>query len=182
MKKLIITLIFLFLNIFGFAQEKIENSKNLKTNIEKESKDINSFKFVTSLWTAHINDNDIYNNKTNLLALEYGNQKYSISGGYFKNSFYKDSYAISLNRYFRPFSEKRIYFITSVGLVKGYYEYNYIIDSSTGKVLKKARIPTHIKDDFMIGGNIGLGYKITDDISISLLYLGAFTSFLSIRL
>lgn len=94
---------------------------------------------IRSIYRVHISDNDIYDNKTDLLALEYRPVKnFRVYFGYFKNSFYNDSYVLGTGKYLRLFeSFNNFYFTLGVGIVKGYNKVNYIYDHESDKVVKK---------------------------------------------
>ena len=141
-------------------------------------------RLIGSIYTAHISDNDVYNNKTNLLALEYRPiQDFGVYFGHFKNSFYHDSYVLGVGKYLRPFeSFNNFYFLLGVGMVKGYDKVNYIYDCESSKVIKKSKFDTNIGGDFIIGGNIGIGYDITKYLSINFSYVGAFVSTINLKL
>lgn len=139
-------------------------------------------RLVGSIYTIHTNDNDIYNNNTNLIGLEYRPLKdFGVSIGYFKNSFDNDSYLLSVGKYLRP-SERfnDFYFTLGVGIVKGYEKENYIYQD--GEIVKKSKFNTNIGGDYIIGANLGFGYDITDYFSINVSYVGAFVSTISLKL
>lgn len=164
-----ILLFFSLLNSLVFSQEKIFNSE---------------FRLIGSIYTRHSSDNDVYNNKTDLIALEYQPIKnLGIYFGHFKNSFYNDSYVIGVGKYLRPFENfNNFYFSLGLGLVKGYDKVSLIYDSNTKDIIKKSKFDTHIGGDFIVGGNVGIGYDLTDYISINMSYVGAFISTINIKL
>lgn len=141
-------------------------------------------RLMGSIYTAHVSDNDIYNNKTDLLALEYRPiEDFGVYFGHFKNSFYNDSYVLGAGKYLRPFeSFNNFYFTLGVGIVKGYDKVNYIYDNESKKVVKKSKFDTNIGGDFIIGGNIGVGYDITNYLSVNVSYVGAFVSTINLKL
>lgn len=163
-----IYIIFFIVNFFTSANEKIF---------------IPELRLIGSIYTTHISDNSIYNNETNLLALEYKPVKdFGIYLGHFKNSFYNNSYVLGAGKYFRPFKNLNdFYFVFGVGIVKGYNKINYI-HNNENEVIKKSKFDTNIGSDFIIGGNIGLGYDITNSISINVSYVGAFISTINLKL
>lgn len=139
-------------------------------------------RLIGSIYTVHTNDNDIYNNNTNLIGLEYRPIKdFGISVGYFKNSFDNDSYLLSVGKYLRP-SERfnDFYFTLGVGIVKGYRKENYIYQD--GEIVKRSKFNTNVGGDYIIGANLGLGYDITDYFSINVSYVGAFVSTVTLKL
>lgn len=141
-------------------------------------------RLVGSIYTTHTNDNDIYNNDTNLIGFEYRPiEDFGISFGYFKNSFDNDSYVLSAGKYLRP-SERfdDFYFTLGIGVVKGYEKENYIYDNETGEIIKKSKFNTNIGGDFIIGANVGIGYDITDYLAFNISYVGAFVSTISLKL
>lgn len=140
------------------------------------------YRLVAGIFTTHTNDNDLYNNNINLIGLEYRPQKdFGINLGYFKNSFYNDSYILSAGKYFRPSKKfEDFYFSLGLGVVKGYEKVNYIYRD--GEVVKKAKFNTNIGEDFIIGGSVGTGYDITDYLSINIFYVGAFVSAVTLKL
>lgn len=139
-------------------------------------------RLVASVYTTHTNDNDIYNNNTNLIGLEYRPLKdFGISFGHFKNSFDNDSYVLSAGKYLRPSKKfEDFYFTLGVGVVKGYDKVNYIYHN--GEVIKKSKFNTNIGGDFIIGANVGVGYDITDYLSINVSYVGAFVSVVTLKI
>ncbi|MGL5356517.1 MAG: hypothetical protein ACRDAQ_08250 [Cetobacterium sp.] len=141
-------------------------------------------RLIGSFHTYHLNDNDIYNNNTNLIGLEYRPIKdVGVSFGYFKNSFDNDSYVLAVGKYFRPINRLENFYLTmGVGVVKGYERENYIYDSSTGEVLKKSKFNTNIGSDYIVGANVGIGYDITNYLSLNVSYVGAFISSVSLKL
>lgn len=140
------------------------------------------YRLVAGLFTVHSNDNDLYNNNINLVGLEYRPTKdFGVNLGYFKNSFYNDSYILSGGKYFYPSKKiEDFYFTLGLGVVKGYEKYNYIYRD--GEVVKKAKFNTHITKDYIVGGSIGTGYDLTDYLSFNILYVGAFVSTVTIKL
>lgn len=140
------------------------------------------YRLVAGLFTVHSNDNDLYNNNINLVGLEYRPTKdFGVNLGYFKNSFYNDSYILSAGKYFYPSKKiEDFYFTLGLGVVKGYEKYNYIYQD--GEVVKKAKFNTHITKDYIVGGSIGTGYDLTDYLSFNILYVGAFVSTVTIKL
>ena len=166
LKKLYI--VFFIVNSFAFSDEIFNPELRL----------------MGSIYTAHVSDNDIYNNKTDLLALEYRPiEDFGVYFGHFKNSFYNDSYVLGAGKYLRPFeSFDNFYFTLGVGIVKGYDKVNYIYDNESKKVVKKSKFDTNIGGDFIIGGNIGVGYDITNYLSVNVSYVGAFISTINLKL
>lgn len=164
----ICTLFFIF-SSFAFSDEKIFKPE---------------LRLIGSIYTAHSSDNDIYNNKTDLLALEYRPiEDLGVYFGYFKNSFYNDSYILGVGKYLRPFeSLNNFYFSLGMGIVKGYEKVNYIYDNETKKIIKKSKFDTNIGGDFIVGGNIGLGYDIADYLSANVSYVGAFVFTINLKL
>lgn len=162
---------FFFITSFCFAEDTAEVFKP-------------EFRVIGSIYTRHTNDNDIYNNNTNLVGLEYRPLKdFGINAGYFKNSFDNDSYLISAGKYLRPFEKADDFYITlGVGIVKGYDKENYIYDNDTGEVIKKSKFNTNIFEDYIVGANIGIGYDITDYLAVNISYVGAFISTFSLKL
>jgi len=154
----------------------------------KEVSEVKIFKpelrLIGSIYTTHTNDNDIYNNDTNLIGFEYRPlEDFGISFGYFKNSFDNDSYVLAAGKYLRPFEKLNdFYFTLGVGVVKGYEKENYIYDNETGEVIKKSKFNTNIGGDYIIGANVGVGYDITDYLSLNVSYVGAFVSTISLKL
>ena len=110
-------------------------------------------------------------------------EDFGISIGHFKNSFYNDSYVLAAAKYLRP-SERfnDFYFTLGVGIVKGYDKVNYIYDHDKNEVIKKSKFDTNIGGDFIIGANVGLGYDITDYLSVNVSYVGAFISTISLKI
>lgn len=163
--------------------EKAMVDEAIKEEIIIEQKKFKpELRVVTSIYTTHTNDNDIYNNNTNLMGIEYRPLKdFGINLGYFKNSFNNDSYVLSAGKYLRP-SEKLedFYFTMGVGIVKGYKKVNYIYHND--EVIKKSKFNTNIGGDFIIGASVGLGYDITDYFSINVSYVGAFVSAITLKL
>ncbi|MGL5903960.1 MAG: hypothetical protein ACRCZO_14865 [Cetobacterium sp.] len=141
-------------------------------------------RLLGSFYTVHASNNDIYNNNTNLIGLEYRPVKdFGISFGYFKNSFDNDSYVLAAGKYLRPFEKlDKFYLSMGVGVVKGYEKENYIYDNETGEVIKKSKFNTNIGGDYIIGANLGVGYDITDYLSLNVSYVGAFISTVSLKL
>ncbi|MGL5988378.1 hypothetical protein [Cetobacterium sp.] len=153
-------------------------------NIENEVISKPELRLIGSFYTVHMNDNDVYNNNTNLIGFEYRPIKdVGVSLGYFKNSFDNDSYVLAVAKYFRPINKLNNFYLNlGVGVVKGYRRENYIYDSSTGEVLKKSKFNTNIGSDYIVGANVGLGYDITDYLSLNVSYVGAFVSAVSLKL
>ncbi|MGL5544617.1 hypothetical protein [Cetobacterium sp.] len=141
-------------------------------------------RLIGSIYTTHTNDNDIYNNDTNLIGFEYRPiEDFGISFGYFKNSFDNDSYVLAAGKYLRPFKSFNDFYLSlGVGVVKGYEKENYIYDNETGEVIKKSKFNTNIGGDYIIGANVGVGYDITDYLSFNVSYVGAFISTISLKL
>ncbi|MGL4654225.1 hypothetical protein [Cetobacterium sp.] len=141
-------------------------------------------RLIGSIYTTHTNDNDIYNNDTNLIGFEYRPiEDFGISFGYFKNSFDNDSYVLAAGKYLRPFKSLNDFYLSlGVGVVKGYEKENYIYDNETGEVIKKSKFNTNIGGDYIIGANVGVGYDITDYLSFNVSYVGAFISTISLKL
>lgn len=164
-----IYIVFFIFSSFTFSDEKIFNPE---------------LRLIGSIYTAHLSNNDIYNNKTDLLALEYRPvEDFGVYFGHFKNSFYNDSYVLGAGKYLRPFENfNNFYFTLGIGVVKGYDKVNYIYDNESKKVVKKSKFDTNIGGDFIIGGNIGIGYDITNYLSVNISYVGAFVSTINIKL
>ncbi|MGL5964587.1 MAG: hypothetical protein ACRCZ2_09385 [Fusobacteriaceae bacterium] len=141
------------------------------------------FRVLASVWTKHTNDNDIYNNDTDLLGLEYFlTENTSLGFAYFENSFYNDSYLLSVNHYMRPFPHKKLFLATSAGVIKGYNKENVLKDPQTGEDIKKSKFNTHICEDYIFGASIGAGYDITENFAISLNYTGAFIMLMHLKI
>lgn len=164
-----ILIFFLIFNSYVFSNEKIPSSQ---------------LRLIGSIYTAHPSSNDVYNSKTNLLALEYRPvENFGVYLGHFKNSFYNDSYVLGVGKYLRPFKDlDNFYFTVGAGIVKGYEKVNYIYDKETKKVIKKSKFNTNIGGDFIVGGSVGIGYDITDYLSVDISYVGAFISTVSLKL
>ena len=165
-----------------FTLESSDEATIVELSNEKVFKP--ELRLIGSIYTTHTNDNDIYNNDTNLIGFEYRPiEDFGISFGYFKNSFDNDSYVLAAGKYLRPFqSLNDFYFTIGVGVVKGYEKENYIYDNETGEVIKKSKFNTNIGGDYIIGANVGLGYDITDYLSFNVSYVGAFVSTISLKL
>lgn len=194
-KKILFFTVFLLLISLTFAKE-ISNFKPLYL---EETKTINQFeatdqfkdtkykpelRLVGSLFTRHVTDNDIYNNNSKLIGLEYRPIKdLGVSFAYFDNSFYNDSYALTVIKYFRPFNSfEQFYIAVGAGVVKGYEKVNYIYNDDKSEVLKKAKFNTNITDDYIYGASIGIGYDITDYLSVNVSYVGAFVSLITLKI
>lgn len=164
---------FLFFFIFSLTFSNLK-----KENLKPE------YRVIGSFFTKHISGDDIYNNNTHLIGVEYRAKKdRSISMGYFKNSFNHNSYFIAVGKYFTPFHfVPKFYLNTGIGVVKGYNKINYIYDKNTGKVLKKSKFNTHIGGDYILGGSIGLNYDITNYLTVNISYVGAFIGMLSLKI
>lgn len=163
-------LIFLiFFNSYAFSSQKFFNPE---------------LRLISSIYTQHTSNNNIYNNKTDLLALEYRPfEDFGIYLGHFNNSFYNDSYVLGAGKYLRPFQNfKNFYFTVGVGIVKGYDKVNYIYDHENKKIIKKSKFDTNIGSDFIIGASMGVGYDISDYISVNISYVGAFISSINLKL
>lgn len=161
MKKILILSILLIMGTLSFGEERKENSYE------------DRFRIMTSVWTRHPNDNDVYNNKNNLLGVEYFfNEKTSINFAYFENSFYNDSYLLGVTRYMRPFSHESLFFTVTAGVIKGYEKHNVIIDKHTGEEVKKSKFNSNFYKDHIFGASVGVGYDITDRFAVSLNYTG----------
>nr|WP_307776230.1 hypothetical protein [uncultured Cetobacterium sp.] len=173
MKKILLV-VFLILGIRSFSEEIQDNRSQFK----------GEYRLIGSFFTRHASNNDVYNNDTNLIGFEYRPIKdVGISFGYFENSFYNDSYLLSVGKYFRPIeSNQNFYFTLGAGVVKGYEKINVIQDKNTGEVLKKSKFDTNIGKDYIIAGSVGMGYDITERISVNVMYVGAFVGVLTLKL
>lgn len=185
--KFLLTFLFLAGNLFSkeittAPKEILEDEVVLDEIVLEKEIYKPELRLVGSVYTVHTNDNDIYNNNTNLIGLEYRPIKdFGISVGYFKNSFDNDSYLLSVGKYLRP-SERfnDFYFTLGVGVVKGYKKENYIYQD--GEIIKKSKFNTNIGGDYIIGANLGFGYDITDYFSLNVSYVGAFVSTVTLKI
>lgn len=160
---------FIILTSFAFSEEKIYKPE---------------LRALGSIYTTHTSANSVYNNDTKLVGFEYRPiEDFGVYFGRFKNSFYNESYVLAVGKYIRPFENKSsFYFTLGAGFVKGYEKYNYIYDSDTKEILKKSKFATNIGKDYIVGANVGIGYDITDYLSVNISYVGAFVSTFNIKL
>lgn len=148
---------------------------------EKNSDPKHKYRLVTTLFTRHPSNNDVYNNNTKLIAGEYFiREDFGIGAGYFENSFYNDSYIVTANKYFFPLPTKRFTLGIGAGIIKG-YEKNNEIKNSKGEVVKSSKMPTNFGGDYMVGGALTAEYWVTDNIGLGLMYVGAYVGTISIR-
>lgn len=184
MKKILVIGILLLgsLTTYSNGLEKEEKARLMEENKTKEAEnDFYRFKLSTSLITRHGNDDDIYDNNSQLIALEYFlKEDLAVAAGTFNNSFSKRSYVVTANKYFYPFKTKKIGLGLGVGIVKGYYDRMEIKDDN-GEVIKSSRFKTNLFDDYMFGGAVSVEYRITERISVSAMYVGAYMATVSVR-
>ncbi|MGL6119868.1 MAG: hypothetical protein ACRC0V_05120 [Fusobacteriaceae bacterium] len=164
-----------------FLEAKLDGTKSFEEEKPPYQKEL---RLMTSLVAYHNNwKNKYYNNHPNLISLEWRfREKWGVAGGFFINSFYKDAYALTLNRYFYPFDQKLpgFHFYIGAGIVKGYHDNNQLIVN--GKVIVNASYPTNIGKDYIAGLGLGVGYDITDRVAFQIMYLGAYLVNISVKL
>ena len=156
-------------------------TENPKIIEEKNTDPTHKYRLVTTLFTRHPTDNDIYNNNTNLIAGEYFiREDFGIGAGYFENSFYNDSYIVTANKYFFPFETRRFTLGVGAGIIKGYEKKNEI-KNSEGEVIKTSKMATNFGGDYMLGGALSAEYWVTENIGLGFMYVGAYVGTVSVR-
>lgn len=158
-----------------------EVPKTIEVSEEKSSDPKHKYRLITTLFTRHPNDNDVYNNNTKLIAGEYFiREDFGIGAGYFENSFFNDSYIVTGNKYFFPLNTKRFTLGVGAGIIKGYEKKNEI-KNSKGEVVKSSKMPTNFGGDYMVGGALSAEYWVTENIGLGFMYVGAYIGTVSVR-
>ncbi len=144
------------------------------TFVGEKTTSMPDIRLITSVYTQHPAKNEYYNNESKMLGAEWRFRKdLGVTFAYFENSFYKDSFVLSVNKYYTPVkSLDKLYLSLGAGFVKGYYKYNTI--EKDGETVVTSKYNTHIADDYIWGASIGAGYQITENFAAEITYVGPY--------